>query len=235
MRLGTDDGLDCSQLPELMRLCHAHQAKYLRTQRKDNNEASGLPCLQLFRCAATLDDEEAEIAFANICAIFRPLVESWIRNHPNYWETGESIEWLVNFTYLNFYRQLRRPVFVERATHLGGVLTLFKMCVHASISEIIRTSPALPTEDDKQLERVPDTSDLEADLHWESLIDCLEAALSSPEDQLLAHLVFVQELKPAQIEQIYAKRWGDVRKRTYRIRERLRNNETFLDCVGANE
>lgn len=69
-------------------------------------------------------------------------------------------------------------------------------------------------------------------MDFQVILTCLQRALSDEDDRLLAHLSFVYEMKPAEIEAQYPGRWPNVRKKLFRIRQKLRTDSDFLDCIG---
>jgi hypothetical protein len=202
---------------ELADLCTQDTQKFYRQQTYDPQF-----CFELLRRA--LAEEQSE-AFTRIYQVYESQVLNWVYNHPRFQQTHESAEFFASSALSSFYFALRGEKF-EQFSLLSQVLSYLKMCVHTSIAQYLRAEPA------QDLDELDETQVMSGDDHLESQLIASElwehicSVLPDPTDQLLAHCVFVLDLKPAEIVDRFS-HWRTPREVSValqRIRRHLRSD-----------
>ncbi len=190
-------------------------------------------CLELLRRALL---EGAADAFTYAYQIYEPQVRRWVYNHSRFDQTDENAEYFVSQALSNFYFALRGPKF-QQFELLSQVLAYLKLCVHTAIAQYIRDHQrftAVSLEVAGDVEQAPTLSaDADAAALWRIMCE----TLPDENDRLLAHGVFVLELKPAEIAELYPSAWGSAREVSlalYRIRRALRADPKVNQWANVN-
>lgn len=210
-------------LQELSQRCEAETQKF-RHRRPYSPEV----CYDLFRRALEQEDSEA---FGHIYRIYLHLVYFWLQKHPQFPQLHTPIEDCVSETLLRFYRALRGPQFAK-VQSLPSVLKFMKMCVNSTVIDLLRVQARQKVERDLP-ENLPAPSPSPSTLPpavWQRMVALLPVA----DDQLLAYLCFVLEMKPAEIVELYAHLWPDaeaVRVNRQRIRRTLADDELLRELL----
>lgn len=189
-------------------------------------------CFELLR-RALLDG--AADAFTRVYQIYEPQVRRWVYGHSRFDQTDESADYFVSQALSSFYFALRGPKF-HQFSLLSQVLAYLKLCVHTAIAQYIRDHQrftTVPLEAAGTVEQGQDvSSSTDASALWRAVCD----TLTDENDRLLAHSVFVLELKPAEIAARYPAAWTTAREVSlalYRIRRTLRTSSAVNQCVGV--
>ncbi len=94
-----------AQLPEelaievLIERCHAETAAFFARRRYD-----AAVCLELLRRAIALREEAA---CAGVCEVYGALITGWVEQQISIKHTHEEPQWLVNQSFMRFFRGLR--------------------------------------------------------------------------------------------------------------------------------
>lgn len=174
-------------------------------------------------------------ALTHVYQCYEQQVRTWVKGHNHFARTGESAEYFVRKTFSLCYFALRGPRFAHFPS-VGHVLAYLKLSVHSVITQYLR---------DQRLWRVspPSTealefSDLSREIQLAEMWTNLCTLLPDERDRLLARYVFVLDLKPRQIIELYPGLWNDLRELSialYRIRQVLRSDETFRQWLLTDD
>jgi hypothetical protein len=210
---------------QLAQRCVEETAKFNRRQSNDPQF-----CFELLRRA--LAEGVAE-AFTHAYLIYERQALKWVFSHGGFVETGESADYFARSALSAFYFALRGPKFA-RFPALRQVLAYLKLCVHTAIAQYLRDQgPAeapLETTDE-----VAETPDLGRRADAAELWAYIRGQLPDERDRLLARCVFVQDLPPRQIVELYPAHWSDEREVSvalYRIRRLLRGDAELRRRMG---
>lgn len=214
---------------ELANLCAGETTKYIRREASDPQY-----CFELLRRALV---DAANDALTYVYKIYEPLVLSWVHRHERFGQTGEEATFFANMALRNFYFALRGPKFSD-FQFLPQALGYLKRCVHSAIEQYIRDQKPLPDAPLEQVEQIGETPYLESELEARELWNHILRLLPQPEDQLLARLTFVLEMKPMEIVKLHPSIWQHERQVSValqRIRRTLRRNDTLRQLAGKSE
>ncbi|MBX5455828.1 MAG: sigma-70 family RNA polymerase sigma factor [Thermogemmatispora sp.] len=184
-------------VPALARACAEETSRFLKQNRADERY-----CLELFRRALMLRDEEA---WACLYQQYAPLVLSWIHQHPAATpllehDGGQSV---VNLVFAKFAQALT-PGRVQQFDSLAALLKYLKMCVHSVVTDEGRVQQLQQLEQTLEaLEHEPAVADpaeeVVAQLSAQDLWQAILEELHSEEERMLIYLAYVQGLKPSEI------------------------------------
>jgi hypothetical protein len=211
-------------LPELVRHCQEETQKYFH-----KGQHVTIYCFELLRLALQVGVSDA---FTHVFRNYQPLVRKWVYNHPQFYGTGEAADYFVSAAFSSFYFAVRGERFARFST-LSQLLTYLKRCVHTAIAQYFRGAEpqaALSLDDNNNLLIEPTESYSSLADIWNRITELLPDEV----DQLLAHCVFTQNLKPSQIVEIYP-HWQSAREisvQLQRIRRRLREDSTLRSLLG---
>lgn len=215
-------------IDELANLCAGETTKYIRREASDPQY-----CFELLRRA--LADAASE-ALTQVYKIYEPLVLSWVHKHERFPQTGEEANYFANMALRNCYFALRGAKFAN-FQFLPQVLGYLKRCVHSAIEQYLRDQKPLPDMPLEQVEHMGETSQQESDLEARELWSYILQLLPQPEDQLLARLAFVLDMKPAEIVKLHPSIWQQERQVSValqRIRRTLRRNDSLRQMAGES-
>jgi hypothetical protein len=197
-------------IDDLARLCAAETAKFNRRQPSDAQF-----CFELLRRA--LAEGLAE-AFTYVYQIYERQVRVWVHSHTRFAQTGESDEF-AGFP------------------SLPQVLAYLKVCVHTAIVLYLRDQQPVATLALDQHPGIAAAEQLEP-FDMTQLTERIAQLLPDPQDRLLAHCVFAEDLKPRQIVKAYPGQWNSQRDITvalFRIRRILRNDAHMRRLFGIED
>ncbi len=215
-------------IDDLAQLCASETAKFNRRQPSDAQF-----CFELLRRA--LAEGVAE-AFTRIYQIYERQVRIWVHSHTRFAQTGESDEYFVSAAWSTFYFALRGHKFAGFLS-LPQVLAYLKLCVHTAIMLYLRDQQPAAT---LALDEHPGIAVAERPEPFDmtQLTERIAQLLPNPQDRLLAHCVFAEDLKPRQIIKAYPRQWKserDVTVALFRIRRILRNDVQLLRLFGIQD
>jgi hypothetical protein len=215
-------------IDDLARLCAAETAKFNRRQPSDAQF-----CFELLRRA--LAEGVAE-AFTYVYQIYERQVRIWVHSHTRFAQTGESDEYFVSAAWSTFYFALRGQKFAGFPS-LPQVLAYLKVCVHTAIVLYLRDQQPAATLALDQHPGIAAAEQLEP-FDMTQLTERIAQLLPDPQDRLLAHCVFAEDLKPRQIVKAYPGQWNSQRDITvalFRIRRILRNDAQLRRLFGIED
>ena len=214
-------------IDDLARLCTSETAKFNRREPSDTQF-----CFELLRRA--LGDGVSE-AFTRAYTIYERQVRIWVRGHSRFAQTGESDEYFLSAAWSTFYFALRGPKFAGFAS-LPQALAYLRACVHSAIMLYLRDQQpdaTLPLDD----QAAAVAADQPEPFETAQLAARVAELLPEPQDRLLAHCVFAEDLKPRQIVHAYPGRWDserDVTVALFRIRRILRKDAQLRKLFGMH-
>lgn len=216
-------------IDDLAHLCASETEKFSRRLPSDAQF-----CFELLRRA--LADGVGE-AFTRVYQIYDRQVRIWVHSHTRFAQTGESAEYFVSIAWSTFYFALRGNKFASFPS-LPQVLAYLKVCVHTAIMLYLRSQHAVVTLSLDQQANLLSALPESAPLDLTRLAQRIAQLLPSPQDRLLAHCVFAEDLKPRQIVALYPEQWKSEREVTvdlYRVRRILRNDVELRRIFGIEE
>lgn len=213
---------------ELTQSCEEETRRFRRQLAYDSHV-----CFELFRLAL---GEGNNNAFTSIYRVYLPLVYYWVNAHPYFSNINTPAEDCVSDAMQRLYTGLRGTNFNRKAESLEGVLGYLKKCVHSSIMTIQRRQEKqgavaeLSTEAWQNLEG--DSYQVDRHLLAQDIWRRIVILLPDPNDQLLARLCFVLQLKPGEIVVEYSHIWPtteDVRVARQRIKRILLRDDVLKE------
>jgi DNA-directed RNA polymerase specialized sigma24 family protein len=229
---GDDAGVRSLQLSDLVRHCSDAANQYVRGQ-SNPGDAS---CYEMFRRAVCDFDQQA---WAAVLAQYRGLVLAYVRRHP--WAAASSADNddRVNRTFARFWQAVGPEKF-GFFLDLPALLGYLKTCVHSVIVNEIR---ARHGQADVTLEEAPEESRRSEDvaasvldeLAVHDLWKAVEAELQDEAERVLAHLSFILDYKPAEIQARHPEHFptvGDVYRIKRNVIDRLRRSTQFRDFLS---
>ncbi len=221
----TDSSLHTDKLADL---CADETTRFMRHEANDPHY-----CFELLRRA--LVDSSGD-ALTHVYRIYEPLVLSWVRRHERFQHTGEDASYFASLALRNFYFAVRGAKF-SNFQFLPQILRYLKRCVHSAIEQYLRDQQ--PTADSfiENIEQIGDATPLESELEAEDLWMHILTLIPEPEDQLLARLTFILDMKPAEIVRGHSSIWAHERAVSValqRIRRRLRGDEFLRQAADES-
>jgi hypothetical protein len=215
-------------LDDIAQRCERETEKFNRRQSSDSQF-----CFELLRRALAEDRSEA---FTRVYQIYERQVLSWVYSHSRFAQTGEGADYFVSLAWSTFYFAVRGPKFADFPS-LPQVLSYLKLCVHTGIAQYLRDQqPGATTPLDEQPD-IAHISDLGTQIDAAELLKHIYRTLPNARDRLLAHCVFIQDLKPRQIVKAFPSQWRTEREISvdlYRIRRLLRNDLGLRRLIGLD-
>ncbi len=182
-------------LDDLAQRCEQETRHYFKGQEPDSRY-----CFELFRRAIQEGDDSA---WDNIYRGYSALVASWVKQHPGFESTGESIEYFVSGAFAKLSTALTKERF-QGFADLRSVLRYFKMCVSSLIVDYLRMAHTIdidPLEDvlDKPLtEASPEKQVMDRAVQqefWEKV----NQRLHDDRERAVIQGIFVFGLKPREL------------------------------------
>jgi hypothetical protein len=213
---------------ELARRCSEETEKFYQQLSSDAQF-----CMELLRRALA---EELSEALTHVFAIYQRQVLRWVHSHSRFPETSESADYFAHAALSNFFFALRGERF-KHFPSLQHLLAYLKTCVHTAIAQHLR--------DQRNARTVPLSQAQGAGL--EAQLDDANAAeiwaqicrlLPDPQDQQLARLVFLLDLKPRHIIGLPNQPWQSEREislRLYQIRQILRRDRRLRSLCNLGD
>lgn len=226
---GSSVSVQSLQVDELADLCAGETTKYIRRESSDPQY-----CFELLRRALA---EAVSEALTHVYRIYEPLVLSWVHKHERFPQTGEEAAYFASLALRNFYFALRGAKFAN-FQFLPQALGYLKRCVHSAIEQYIRDQHPVPDVPLEQAEHIGQASQTERAMEAQELWNYVLRLLPQSEDQLLARLTFVLDMKPAEIVKLHPSIWQQERQVSValqRIRRTLRRNESLRQMAGESE
>jgi hypothetical protein len=225
--LSTADKNQIMDLQTLSEQCRQDTIQYKRSAAAPSNN-----CFELMRRALADDNNQA---LTYLYVNYRQLILNWIHQHPGFAATGEEADYFMSGAFANFYFALRKDRFQKFAT-LAQALQYLKACVHTIIMQYIRKHRLAYTalDDDWTTGTEPDFDQIfRIGAIWERICQLLP----NEQDQKLAHLLFVQDRKPAEIAAAFPDEYDTPRSVSIgrqRIVRTLREDDKLRELLGAS-
>jgi hypothetical protein len=219
---------DSPSVEELTRSCEEETRRFRRQLDYDPHA-----CFELFRLALA---EGNNTAFASIYRVYLPLVYYWVNSHPYFPNINTPAEDCVSDAMQRLYFGLRDANFIQKAESLEGVLGYLKKCVHSTIMTVQRRQEKQGTlaelSPDAWQNIEGDSYQIEQQVLAQDIWARVIVLLPDPNEQLLARLCFVLQLKPSEIVNEYASLWStteDVRIARQRIKRALWRDDVLKE------
>lgn len=189
-------------------------------------------CLELFRRAFEEKDDDACSALYDI---YLGLVHHWVRSHPSFPNLDKPLEFVVVDSIGNFFLAMRKQMDWQYNSVIA-LLSYWKKCVNSVIVDELRKKQVTTISLDN-VTNAKMTPDMDRNLNAAEIWHQVEKVITDEKERLLARLIFLQDLKPAQIVAHHSNIWPDaqaIRIDRQRIKRRLFNDSTlrqFLDRI----
>lgn len=213
---------------ELARFCATETEKFNRREPSDTQF-----CFELFRRALA---DGAPDAFTSVYRVYERQVQHWVVRHPQFTFAQESPEYFASQAWSKFFFALRGAKFAGFAS-LPQVLRYLRQCTFTAVTLYMRDQQRGQTISLEQQASIAQTPDLMERVDAEQIASRIAAILPNERDRLLAHCVFVEQLRPREIMQAYPGYWADERAISidlYRIRRILRHDYTLRQLLGVS-
>jgi DNA-directed RNA polymerase specialized sigma24 family protein len=209
---------DSSELPssveELARRCHEETERFFQRLTPDPRF-----CYELFRRALA---RREDAAFAYLLENYRPLVESWVRRHAGFGDTGEEASVFVTAAFEKLWQAIPPDRFGQFPT-IKTLLHYLKLCAGTSVIDYLRSMQDVDPIDDDDLRkrRPPDApasllSGAERAEFWGEILQRAQ----SEKEWLVAFACFTLQMKPREVFEEYPGVFESVRE-IYRVKQNL--------------
>jgi hypothetical protein len=178
--------------------CQQHIQKY--RHRLDHDLSY---CLELFRRAF---EEKREEAYTFLYQTYISLIYHWVYQHPYFASLDMPVEYYVADCMGHFFLTMRGNF--ERFESVPAILRYWQKCVNTVLLNEVRKK-RVATVPIENMERYVDEEGMDGRLIQTAIWQRVESLLPENKDRLLAHLVFVQGLKPKQIVEHYSALWSE--------------------------
>jgi hypothetical protein len=208
--------------------CAQETHKFYRNKPNDTRY-----CFELL-CRACRDENEA--ALDHSYKIYVPLLAAHAKRHRLFPQSCQDADSFAHVAFNNFYHSVKGEKFLQKFSKLENVIAYLHACVHTAIVQDVNANPPeISIDDESPISPAAPSqgSDLEQEELWSHICSLLPAA----NDQLLARLCFVLEMKPAEIVQHYPQIWATPRRVSValqRIRRRLRGDPDLNRWAGLD-
>ena len=204
--------------------CRQETEKYF--QKKKSNPCY---CYELFNKAFS---ENSDIALNFIYTIYRPLVISWIQKHTFRKKIIRNEEELFFDSMSHFVFALKQRS-MESFPSLSHILSYLCKCVHSVITAISRKYPVSERSFDENC-NIAYEDNVDEKILLKQAWNRIEELLENPKEQLLARLIYTQNLKPRQILKEYPQMWQDtneIRVDYQRIKRKLQKDDVLKEIL----
>lgn len=150
----------------------------------------------LFRQALVHRDPEA---WRELYARYENLVAAWVRRHPWFTQTGESVAFFVNRAFDRLHSAVDPGKF-RRFPNTFSLLRYLKMCTHTAILDVVRQQERRAFEEPPQVsEAVDPEEEAVANLQREELWSAVFSLAQDERERVLVYGTFVCGFTPQQI------------------------------------
>lgn len=188
-------------------------------------------------------EQRDQHAWELIYTQYTRLVKSWVHRHSSFADTGESARHFVNLAFQKLWRAIDGNRFAKFPT-LKSLLRYLQICIHSAIIDHLRKHKAVQIHEGTDIEGISQISanpGIEKHLidrqHQIAIWKCVESALKSDEERLVAYAVFQLFLKPREIAERYKNKFKTVED-VYRVKanlcNRLRRNRELRGLLEIN-
>ncbi|MBN2737010.1 MAG: sigma-70 family RNA polymerase sigma factor [Spirochaetales bacterium] len=186
-------------------------------------------CYELFR---RFFEDNDQSALSALYTIYRPQLIHWIKNHKYFHQILSDEDEIAIDSLSHFIFALKRHQFSDFA-NIPALLAYWRICVHSVISLQWRKTQKqqfLHQQENKVQEDILfENQMLKAEV-WQRI----QKILPSEEDQRLAKLIFVYNMRPRHIAKDFSETWADpnsVRVAQQRIKRQLQKDDILLKLL----
>lgn len=217
---------DRESVDNLAERCKQETEKYFQQMKNDP-----CYCYELFSRAFSSDSDKA---LHYLYVIYRPLVISWIQQHPYYKKITSSVDELFFDSMSHFILAIKKRS-IKDFPSLSHILTYLRKCVHSEIITIRRKYTAIESDFNENC-IMPYEDDLDEKIISKQAWNRIEEFLKDPKELLLARLVFLQHLKPSHIHKEFPHLWQDtneIRVDRQRIMRKLQKDDVLKKILDG--
>jgi hypothetical protein len=163
-----------------------------------------------------------------------PLLAARAKRHPLFSESCQNAEFFARASFANSYNAIKGEKFLQKFSKIEAVVGYLYACLNSVILQDIKDNPPEISLEDERL-RIAHAPSYESNLERGELWLHISSLLPNREDQLLARLRFILEMKPNEIVQYYPQIWAtprDISIALQRIRRRL-HADMYLNQVAG--
>lgn len=206
-------------LSGLRHRCAAESDRFFRRQSYDPRY-----CYEIFRRAVLERDERAwEFLYAQ----YQPLVTGWVERHALFYNSGEVAAYFVNRAFEKMWSAISPEKF-SRFHDLKSILRYLQMCVHSVVVDHARAGERTEELEDEGEERLTaqeiymrDPEEIALQLqNRRNLWRAIEQRLKDERERCVIYGSFVLGMKPAEVQELYAAVFADVRE-VYAVKDNL--------------
>ncbi len=203
-------------LSQVIQNCEEQTSNFIHKRVSDTRY-----CFELFRRALS---ERNSDAIRAVYEIYRTLLEKWAFQHPLLDQTNETAEYFGLIAFRSFQFAIR-PEKLSKFDDLRQILAYLAACVDTSIKQYVRRFPR--DELFKPEQDFGYTVNFEETIGYEKLWEYVCKVLEDEDSILLAHCIYVQQMKPREIVNQYKNIWPDteaIRVHGQKIKRKLHND-----------
>jgi hypothetical protein len=196
-----NDGQDFSSMdPELLaEYCNNETKKYFRKAPYNDGY-----CFELL-CRACRDQDEVALGF--VYKTYLPILATRAQRHPQFPYSSEDDASIARIALSRFYLTVKGEKFLQMFSVLSQVIGYLYTCIHTAVLEDAkRNLQSEMAPEDMAAPEPPSALELQ-DLWGQEVC----RILPNEQDQLLAYLRFILEMKPSEITALYPRLWASAR------------------------
>ncbi len=155
-----------------------------------------LAAYRLFQQALVHRDPEA---WRELYARYENLVAAWVRRHPAFPHTGESVAYFVNRAFDKLFTAVDARKF-RHFPDAASLLRYLKMCVHSSVLDVVRQQERAALDNPVRVAEAPDPeAQALANLQREELWSLVESVVRDERERVVVYESFVCGIRPQQV------------------------------------
>lgn len=187
-------------------------------------------CYEMFRRAAQRDDH----CTLAVLRQYQSIAEFWVTQHTGFPRTGETAEFFATTAITKVLLKLERDF--DRFDSLNHIMQYLKMCAVTSVTQYLRDIGELPDLSiDDAAERIAAPSLLPTDVSVSEIWRRVEQVLENEMLIRLARCIYIWEMKPSEVLELYPDDWHDINtvyNAVRQIKRKLETDSMMRDWAG---
>lgn len=204
--------------------CREQTQRYYRQEKHDTKY-----CYELFR---RFFEDNCDKALNALYTVYKPHVWHWVKSHRYFYKINATEDEIIIDSMSHFVFALRRHPFSHFST-IGALLSYWRMCVNSIIMNQWHRN-----ERRKALENAgwdsKEVLSFDNNVLKTTIWERVQKILQNSDDQMLARLIYLYDMKPRQIVKEHPEIWNDpdtVRVAQQRIKRHLKKDNTLFELL----